>query len=427
MHRVLLLLTLPFVLACGDDGTGLIEDIEPPDTELPEITGTIYYVSPSGSDGFAGTIDAPFASLKHAVEDVARAGDAVFVCAGTYPMGEIWVRRDRGHGGAPGHYLTIRGYDGSSTSTCEAGEPVLQYESRRFIINADYLYIEGLHFVMPWTLDLSGTGHRVVGNTFSGPQPRFGAISAFLDDGLIHGNRIIIMSSSGSTLDHGMYIHEGQDVTIRDNYVSGTTGYGIHVYEESPGSTGIRNVLIERNTVTGSELRSGIIVAGPVPISDITIRNNLLVRNSGFGIIVRTGEGVSIANNTVVDNGSGAVVFNGSSSVPPSSVSIQNNILGRSAEGYHIQADITVFNLTVDTNLYWPGPLRFKGSISDAGALVADPQFANAEQGDYHLSPSSAAVDAGLTLPSVTTDFEGTRRPQGNGYDIGADELGPGS
>jgi parallel beta-helix repeat protein len=423
MRRVLLLSLIPFAVACSDDGLEPFEPPgnEPPVVEPPAITGTIYYVSPAGSDNNAGTVGAPFASLEHALENVARAGDAVLMCAGTYSMNEIWVRRDRGHGGAPGNYLTVKAYDGVSTANCEPGEPVLQYVSRRFIIAADYMYIEGLHFVMPWTLDISGAGHMVVGNTFSGEQPRFGAISAFLIDGLIHGNRVDITSSSGSTLDHGMYIHQGRNVTISNNTVSGTTGYGLHVYEEAPGSSGIHDVVIENNVVSGSEQRAGIIVAGPVPISGITIRNNLLLDNSGYGIVIRKGDGIAIVNNTVAGNGGGAIAFNGSTS---SNVTVQNNILVRVGEGFHVQVDVTVTNLTVSTNLYWPAPARFSGNVSDPGAVVADPAFVNAAGGDYHLSPSSAAVDAGLTIPTVTTDFEGTARPQDDGYDIGADELG---
>jgi hypothetical protein len=34
-----------------------------------------------------------------------------------------------------------------------------------------------------------------------------------------------------------------------------------------------------------------------------------------------------------------------------------------------------------------------------------------------------AAIDRGLTLPEVTDDWDGERRPRGAGTDIGADEL----
>lgn len=50
--------------------------------------------------------------------------------------------------------------------------------------------------------------------------------------------------------------------------------------------------------------------------------------------------------------------------------------------------------------------------------------FVNLVAGDLHLSSSIAGiVDAGVVLAGVTDDFDGTARPQGSGYDIGADEY----
>jgi uncharacterized repeat protein (TIGR01451 family) len=43
--------------------------------------------------------------------------------------------------------------------------------------------------------------------------------------------------------------------------------------------------------------------------------------------------------------------------------------------------------------------------------------------GDYHLQPTSPAIDAGTTLASITNDFDGEGRPMGTAYDIGADEI----
>jgi hypothetical protein len=55
-----------------------------------------------------------------------------------------------------------------------------------------------------------------------------------------------------------------------------------------------------------------------------------------------------------------------------------------------------------------------------------NPLFVNPISGDFHLSPSSPAINAGVALSEVPTDFEGTSRPQGSSYDIGADEYGIG-
>jgi hypothetical protein len=49
--------------------------------------------------------------------------------------------------------------------------------------------------------------------------------------------------------------------------------------------------------------------------------------------------------------------------------------------------------------------------------------FVDAAGNDYHLQPSSPAINAGLTLPFIPTDFDGNACPQGAGYDIGADEF----
>src|SRR5947209_20629889 len=43
----------------------------------------VYYVSPGGSDGAAGTQAAPWASFAHA-QSVAQAGDTVYFRGGTY-------------------------------------------------------------------------------------------------------------------------------------------------------------------------------------------------------------------------------------------------------------------------------------------------------------------------------------------------------
>ena len=55
-----------------------------------------------------------------------------------------------------------------------------------------------------------------------------------------------------------------------------------------------------------------------------------------------------------------------------------------------------------------PGPTGFAAPAAD----------------NYRLSSASSALDAGVDA-GVGTDFEGTTRPFGAGFDIGYDEWGP--
>lgn len=50
--------------------------------------------------------------------------------------------------------------------------------------------------------------------------------------------------------------------------------------------------------------------------------------------------------------------------------------------------------------------------------------FVNATADDYRLGSGSSAIDAGADA-GVVTDFKGTPRPIGAGFDIGFDEYLP--
>jgi hypothetical protein len=52
--------------------------------------------------------------------------------------------------------------------------------------------------------------------------------------------------------------------------------------------------------------------------------------------------------------------------------------------------------------------------------------FVNASSHNYRLAAGAAAVDAGVSIPEVPADRQGTRRPQGKAYDIGAFERSSG-
>ena len=59
--------------------------------------------------------------------------------------------------------------------------------------------------------------------------------------------------------------------------------------------------------------------------------------------------------------------------------------------------------------------------------MNANPLFVNLNTFDFHLQSSSPAKDAGVTIATLTTDFDGITRPQGPAYDLGSYEYYQGS
>ena len=102
-----------------------------------------------------------------------------------------------------------------------------------------------------------------------------------------------------------------------------------------------------------------------------------------------------------------------------------NTIYHNSNNG--IEIDSTSTGAVIENNiLYQNGWLAIwnlgSGTVADHN-LATDPGFVNAAAGDFHLTTGSAAIDAGITISLVTTDYDGVIRPQNGAYDIGAFEY----
>ena len=91
---------------------------------------------------------------------------------------------------------------------------------------------------------------------------------------------------------------------------------------------------------------------------------------------------------------------------------------------YNIFGGATFAVTPDDGNTFWT-LAQWQALGHDAHSLVAalSSLFVNPSAADYHLSSTSPAIDAGQTLPSVTTDIEGHVRPQGAASDIGCYEY----
>ncbi len=127
---------------------------------------------------------------------------------------------------------------------------------------------------------------------------------------------------------------------------------------------------------------------------------------------------MTIANNTMYGGGYGVYAGHGSCSTISSSYIVNNIIYGAQLS----PLVLTTWNGTASNNTTTTTGIYFV----NAGSNISYPTA------DFHLqSTSTAAIDQGISptyLTSVyTTDKDGTSRPQGSAWDIGAYEFATGS
>ncbi|GBC59573.1 hypothetical protein DENIS_0512 [Desulfonema ishimotonii] len=133
-------------------------------------------------------------------------------------------------------------------------------------------------------------------------------------------------------------------------------------------------------------------------------------------IIARNTRGVTVSNAsprfincTIADNqGSGIYSL---TMRPPSVISVINSISW--GNGYpHIDNESADVRYS-DIQSYFDGE----------GNINADPLFADADSGNYHLLPESPCIDTGTAENAPDADIDNDPRPMGAGFDMGADEL----
>lgn len=137
------------------------------------------------------------------------------------------------------------------------------------------------------------------------------------------------------------------------------------------------------------------------------IRNNMVLGSNDVAIYLNQARGARIYNNTL---------FNSYTSCGGTCAAIDIRYTGSSAD---------VRNNIVDR------PIRDRegGTHTAASNLqLASPAdgswFIDAAGNDLHLKPGAPPIDRGETLGLVPTDRDGTPRPFGAAYDIGAHEFG---
>jgi Right handed beta helix region len=221
---------------------------------------------------------------------------------------------------------------------------------------------------------------------------------------------------------HHNYIHDFNDVTlyidaydkdehdiaVHDNYINCNDG-GVGITLSAEKAVGVLDdVRVYNNIVRNCTAESGIY---------LTSWSDGDPAGSGWK------KNILIANNTVSGNGSSTShggIYIKSGNVQ--NVRVINNIVSQNSRWQIAVAPESASQTVVDHNLidgYRGSQYETKGT----NYVEASPLFVNPSTGDLRLQPGSPAIDRGTSLSEVANDYDGTSRPQGPAYDIGAYEY----
>ncbi len=219
--------------------------------------------------------------------------------------------------------------------------------------------------------------------------------------------------------------------TVEDNFASHAgNGYGggFHAYA-SQGISLDANRFLNNTASSAPWGRGGGLYFSRNTI--FTMTNNIVAANyarrEGGGVAFETSASAPVTgtliHNTIAANDRGegdgriAIYLND----PYVTLVLTNNLIYSHTYGVYATTGSTA---TLYNTLFYANS---SGDIGGSGAITNTNPITGREPlltTDYHLRSGSPAVDAGLTLLWLTADIDGDVRPQGAGYDIGADEYG---
>ncbi|MBN1888665.1 MAG: DUF11 domain-containing protein [Thermoflexales bacterium] len=257
-----------------------------------------------------------------------------------------------------------------------------------------YFNIAGEEFTLGGGVFLQNSDSTLSGNTIFSNTARYGGgILTLSSPAALSNNSIMsntaIKGGGGAALWGGAIVVSGN--TIRGN-TAHEIGGGLSV--GAPGSRLINNIVADN---FAEALGSGLYIDGSAQFWHTTVaRNTTGGDGDGSGIYVTTG-------------------------AEPISVAFTNTILAQQGVGISVTAGNTV---TVNGILWYATPITVSQSpsamVEVQNQYMGDPAFL--DNADYHINATSAAIDRGVNA-GVLTDIDGDARPQGSGFDLGADEY----
>jgi len=398
------------------------------DTDEKTPLGPAYYVAPNGSDDRSCEEALDPTTPRKTIESGASCllpGETVLVRAGTYD--EIIGENLQVSGTSWEKKIRIAAYPDETVwlkPTAENVGAVIDFQRAQTFVELDGINIDATntlpgrgvavistdqgnpHHIRFQNAEIIGGGNENLDGSAGG----FYAVSfkAVLP-GMIGGNELINVKVHGGRGggDVGDFAY-GVNLSSDDNLVERCdifdwSGGGLQIWPEEGAPIPKNNVVRNNRIHDITHSTDGRIWPITIAADGSSVYNNLIYRNGGGGVgnginVESAGpSGNQILNNTVYQNGRIGIELSDASTTSV----VRNNISFANEIDDYVESG---------------------SSVPPNNLFGQDPRFADAANGDFHLFENSPAVDAGIEVELVTTDFEGTSRPKGAGFDIGAYE-----
>jgi hypothetical protein len=400
----------------------------------------------------------PGQSVQAAV-DAASPGDHIVLRGGTYtdsnPRYNTWFTLQDGKSGTAQDPIVVRAYPGERVYVPRGtGNGVTLWNSAGGLtlvgVSIDMQGGSGAGF--GWPPGAAGSfggvmqNIRAVDNDFTGMVANSGGAAVMAGRGkhikflgnYVHDNGIVNGVGASSKLYHSIYF-DNQDATGTDdieiayNHIARQGGgRGIQIYH---GATrGITNVSVHHNLIHDIALDG--ILFGDATEGGMQVYNNVVYNTAVAAYATDGASGgclrfnspyvvAQVYNNTFANCAQDNDPYSAALRLDSlGQVTFLNNLMSSSGgAGYQIGSP-SASALSGSANNLWFGS-GAAPSWGTTGAVSSDPMFVNAATGNFRVSTSSPAVNKGSAAVSslVITDMDGSARPKGGAYDIGAFEV----